>query len=191
MNAVPPEPPWAELGLEIDEATERDDAVVVDERIRVLARESRLAIRCDPATRHQGDTTDTDVVDFQLQCVAHAHPDCRFRWVRVTLDISGIPGASIADLSPRDEISEHPVKITTTYSGGLKFEIAAVPVKPDLSVKRTTEQDIYFPSVSVSGVGFRYAMWNFTAVGEDPSKSIVPCACSPPFQPPPARSPQW
>jgi hypothetical protein len=170
MTTVPPDPPWAELRLEIDEATERDGPIVADEKVRVLARESRLAIRCDPATRHQGDAPGTDVVDFQLQCVAHAHPDCRFRWVRVTLDVSGIQGASIADLSPRDEISEHPVKITTTYSGGLKFEIATVPVKPDLSVKRTTEQDIYFPAVSVSGVGFGYAMWNFTAVGEDPLK---------------------
>ena len=40
----------------------------------------------------------TDVIDFLLHCVAHAHPDCRFRWVRVTLDLSDTVGASITDL---------------------------------------------------------------------------------------------
>jgi hypothetical protein len=28
-----------------------------------------------------------------------------------------------------------------------------MPLQPDLSAERTTEQDIYFPAVSVSGVG--------------------------------------
>jgi len=170
MTAVLLGQPWAEPALEIDEDTEREGSVVADQEIRVLARASRLAIRCDPATRHRGDAPGTDVVDFPLHCVAHAHPDCRFRWVRVTLDVSGTAGASIADLSPRDEISEHPVKITTTYSSGLKFDIAAIPLQPDLSAERTTEQDIYFPAVSVSGVGFGYAIWDFTAIGEAPLK---------------------
>lgn len=170
MPTVLPGQPWAEPALEIDEDTEREGSVVVDEEIRVLARSSRLALRCDPATRYRGDVPGTAVIDFPLHCVAHAHPDCRFRWVRVTLDVSGTAGASIADLSPRDEISEHPVKINTTYSSGLKFDIAAIPLKPDLSVKRTTEHDIYFPKVSVSGIGFGYAMWDFTAIGEDPLK---------------------
>lgn len=170
MTTGLPGEPWAEPTLEIDEDTEREGSVVADEEIRVLARASRLAVRCDPATRHPGDAPGTDVVDFALHCVAHAHPECRFRWVRVTLDVSGTAGASITDLSPRDEISEHPVKITTTYSGGLKFDIAAIPLQPDLSAERTTEQDIYFPAVSVSGVGFGYAMWDFTAIAEAPLK---------------------
>ena len=29
---------------------------------------------------------------------------------------------------------------------------------------------MYFPKVSVSGVDFGYAMWDFTAVGEEPLK---------------------
>jgi hypothetical protein len=167
---VLPGQPWAEPALEIDEDTEREGSVVADEGIRVLARASRLALRCDPAARHRGEIPGTDVVDFPLHCVAQAHPDCRFRWIRVTLDVSGTAGASIADLSPRDEISEHPVKITTTYSSGLKFNIAAIPLQPDLSAERTTEQDTYFPAVSVSGIGFGYAMWDFTAIGEAPLK---------------------
>ena len=161
---------WAEPALEIDEQTERGGAIGVDQEIRVLARANRLAIHCDPATRHDGPTAGTQLLDFQLRCVAHAHPECRFRWVRVTLNLSETDGAYVTDLSPRDEVSEHPVKVTTRYSGGLKFDIAAVPLHPDLSAERETEQDVYFPQVSVSGVDFGYAMWDFTAVGEEPLK---------------------
>lgn len=154
---------WAEPVLQIDEKSE-----VTDKNIRVLARDSRLAIRCDRAVRQRGDSPGTDMIDFPLHCVAHAHPECRFRWVRVKLDLSGTAGASITDLSPRDEISEHPVKLTTTYHRGLTFNIAATPLQPDLSIERSTEQDIYFPVITVSGVGLSYAIWDFTAVADAP-----------------------
>jgi hypothetical protein len=161
---------WAEPSLDIDEQFERAGPLVADQEIRVLARANRLAVRCDTAARHHGHAPDTDVIDFLLRCVAQAHPECRFRWVRVTLDLSSTAEASITDLSPRDEISEHPVKISTTYSGGLKFDIAALPIHPELSAERGTEQDVYFPKISVSGIDFSYAMWDFTAVGEEPLK---------------------
>lgn len=161
---------WAEPSLDIDQQTERGGPLTADQEIRVLARANRLAIRCDAAARHRGDAPGTDVIDFPLHCVAHAHPECRFRWVRVTLDLSGTAEASITDLSPRDEISEHPVKISTTYTGGLKFDIAMLPVHPELSAEHSTEQDVYFPKISVSGVDFGYAMWDFTAIGDEPLK---------------------
>ena len=70
---------WAEPVLEIDEHAERADPVVADQEIRVLARANRLAVRCDPATRHEGPTPGTQLLDFPLRCVAHAHPECRFQ----------------------------------------------------------------------------------------------------------------
>jgi hypothetical protein len=165
---------WAEPALDVDDSSERESAIVADEEVRVLARANRLAIRCDPAVRHRGDGARDgarlDVLDFALRCVAHAHPDCRFRWVRVTLDLSGTAGVSITDLVPRDEVSEHPVTISATYHAGVTFDIAAIPLKPELSADRTIEQDVYYPKISVSGVGFGYAMWEFTAVGEEPLK---------------------
>jgi hypothetical protein len=177
---------WAEPALDIDEQAERAGPFVADQQIRVLARANRLAIRCDTAARHRSDSPGTDLIDFPLRCVAHAHPECRFRWVRVTLDLSGTAGASITDLSPRDEISEHPVKISTTYTGGLKFDIAMLPVHPELSAEHTTEQDVYFPKISVSGVDFGYAIWDFTAIGDEPLKvdrplrllAIIPAAAA-------------
>jgi len=159
---------WAEPELEIDDESERSESASADQRIRVLARANRLGLACDPATRHPGQSDAGDVLDFPLRCVAHAHPDCRFRWVRVTLDLGGTDGVSIADLSPRDEISEQPVKITTTYHGGVSFSISALPVGPELSAERTTEQDVFFPTITSSGIGFSYAIWDFTAAGDAP-----------------------
>jgi hypothetical protein len=159
---------WAEPSLDIDQPTDRSPAT--DQKIRVLARTNRLAIKCEPAVRHGSGAPGTDVIDFPLHCVAHPHPECRFRWVQVTLDLSGTAGASITDLSPRDEISEHPIKISTTHTGGLKFDIAMIPVHPELSAEHSTEQDVYFPKISVSGIGFSYAMWDFTAIGDEPLK---------------------
>lgn len=161
---------WAEPVLQIDERIERGGPIVADQEIRVLARANRLAIRCNPATRHGGPAPGTEMLDFPLRCVAHAHPECRFRWVRVTLNLAETDGAYITDLSPRDEVNEHPVKVSTKYSGGLKFDIATLPVRPELSAERETEQDVYFPKISVSGIDFGYALWDFTAVGEEPLK---------------------
>jgi hypothetical protein len=55
--------PWAEPVLEIDEHTERGDAIGVDQEIRVLARANRLAIRCDPAIRHDGPEPGMQMLD--------------------------------------------------------------------------------------------------------------------------------
>jgi hypothetical protein len=66
---------------------------------------------------------------------------------------------------------------------GLKFDIAALPVHPELSAGRGTEQDVYYPKISVSGIDFGYAMWDLTAVGEEPLKARdAPAASS--VQPP-------
>jgi hypothetical protein len=161
--------PWAEPVLDIDEdaIAERAEPIILDREIRVLARANRIALVREPAARHPGQLPGLDAIDFPLRCVAHAHPDCRFRWVRITLDLAGASGSSIRDLSPRDEITDHPVKITTSYHGGLSFAVAALPLHPDLAAERTTERDVYFPTITTSGIGLTHAIWDFTAVASN------------------------
>ena len=164
-NAASPGLPWAAPTLEIDDSAERATGRVLDEQIRVLARENRLAVVRDIVARHP--LADGVVaIEVPLRCVAQAHPDCRFRWVRITVDLGGTEGVSICDLSPRDEVSEQPVKVTTTYHGGLSFSIAAVALSPEVSADRTTEHDVYFPTVTSSGIGLAAALWDFTAVAD-------------------------
>jgi len=159
---------WAEppLDIDADAGDERAGALVADEQIRVMARASRLALRCEPAERHPGPVAGTEILDFRLRCVAHADPECHFRWVRVNLALPD--GAVITDLVPRTEVSEHPVKITHTYGGGVKLDIAVVPFSPEVTAERATEQDVYFPKISTSGIDLGYALWDFTAVGAEP-----------------------
>lgn len=161
---------WLDVALDLDEdalAERWDGEIVVDDRLRVLARENHLSLwRSDPDLVDLGDGT--AALDLSLHCVAHAHPDCRFRWVRLTLDFADASGVQIADMSPRDEISTIPVTLRTTWSGGLSFEIESLPLAPEAQVERSREQNVYFPKLTASGIRFRSAVWDFTAVGEEP-----------------------
>ena len=163
---------WAAPDLDIDATAplERGGTLTVDHDIKVLARANRLALHRDRFSRYPAgeDTRGMDIVDIPLYCVAHAHPDCRFRWVRITLDLGSNTDVVIQDMSPRDEVADHPVKITTTYHGGLSFTIASVPVAPEVWVEHSMERDVYFPTVTVSGAKLTHAIWDFTAIAGGP-----------------------
>lgn len=169
-GATPPGPHVeADFSMEIDEAAleERAEPVSFDTHVRLLAKENRFGLRAGPAVRHRLETSPGTAVDLPLRCVAHRHPECRLRWVSLLVDVSGCDG-TVLDLSPRDEVAAHPVRVTTTFGGGLSFQIAAVPVEPEATMERTREQDVFFPKVTASGQGFGAARWDFTQVGQEP-----------------------
>jgi hypothetical protein len=35
------------------------------------------------------------------------------------------------------------------------------PAHPELSAERSAEQDVYFPKITVSGIGFGHAIWDW------------------------------
>jgi hypothetical protein len=74
----------------------------------------------------------------------------------------------VHDLSPRDEVSGNPVKITTSYHGGLSLNIASIPLGPEVSGDRSTERDVYFPSITAPGIDLTHAIWDFTAIAGAP-----------------------
>ncbi|MEU5524953.1 hypothetical protein ABZ759_30990 [Streptomyces sp. NPDC047860] len=166
---------WAEdeavtdFAMEIDEAglEERAEPVSVDQSTRLLARENRFGLRADPASWQAAEAPASTVVDVRLRCVAHRHPECRLRWVTLSVDVSGSEG-TVLDLSPRDEVSTHPVRVATRYGGGLSLDILAIPPGPEVALERSSEQDVFFPQVTTSGPGFGSARWDFTQVGEAP-----------------------
>ena len=161
---------WAAPDLDIDEDAllERAPTFVIDHQVRLLARANRLALVRGRTERHNAVQAGTDAIDVPLRCVAHAHPACRFRWVRISVDLSPTDGAVVHDLSPRDEVAGQPVKITTTHHGGLSFHIAALSLGPEVSGERSTERDVYFPTVTSSGIGLTHAIWDFTALADAP-----------------------
>ncbi|MEU1480893.1 hypothetical protein ACFYZ8_26675 [Streptomyces sp. NPDC001668] len=159
----------ADFVMDIDEAAleERAEPVTLDRTVRLMARENRFALRAGPDAWHPLASGQGSTVDIPLRCVAHRHPECRLRWVRVSVDVSESDGR-ILDLSPKDEVATEPVKVTTRYSGGLSLEIEAVPLGPEVSVERAREQDVYLPRLTSSGPMFSAAWWDFMQVGEAP-----------------------
>lgn len=166
---------WAEgdavvdFALEIDEAglEERAEPVALDQSTRLLARENRFGLRAEPIAWHAVDAPAGTVVDVRLRCVAHRHPECRLRWVSLSVDVSASEG-TVLDLSPREEVSTHPVRVATRYGGGLSLDILTIPLGPEMTLERSREQDVFFPQVTTSGPGFGSARWDFTQVGEAP-----------------------
>jgi len=157
----------AEFGLEIDEqATKRSTYTASEERsLRVLGHENRIGIAMRAPRPAESDDPNRAGYDIGMMLAVHAHPECRFVWSRLVVDLSGTPDAMIEDMVP-DEVEDSAVEIDTTVKG-LKFatvlKVVNVEVNPELARKRTT----YFPTMTASGAGFRKAYWDFMAKGND------------------------
>lgn len=159
-----------DVPLELDEGglgQRGGEAIIADERLRLMMRENRLGLRKGATRSLLLDGGATAATDIPLQCVAHAHPECRFRWVRLVIDFGPAAGALIRDLSPREVVGSEPVKIVTKHSGGLSFEVETFKLGPEFSVEKSTEHEVYFPEIVSSGVGFSAAYWNFQAPAEE------------------------
>jgi Cellulose binding domain len=92
---------WLDFPMEVDNGAldERWDGVVVlDESLRAMARENRLSLwRSDPERVDQGDGT--AALLLELRCVAHAHPDGRFRWSAFAGTQVTLPAESVVVLT--------------------------------------------------------------------------------------------
>jgi hypothetical protein len=104
--------------------------------------------------------------DIGLMLVLHAHPECRFTWARLIVNLSSTPDAVIQDMAP-SEVEDVAVEVETKVGAGLKFatvlKAVDIEVNPELARKRT----VHFPKVLASGTGFRKAYWDFSASGDD------------------------
>ncbi|MBE1584293.1 hypothetical protein ACFPOI_29930 [Nonomuraea angiospora] len=158
----------ADTPLEVDDeglAVERDaDAagrIIGDRDIRLLLRENRIALSRGETSR----VSDT-VCDVPLTCVVHSHPQCRFVWSRLMVDLTPTPDAVIKDMAPREVMADQPVELKTTVGVGLKFEIAAKALSAEAKPEYSSSQTVYYPRIVSSGTGFTRGYWDFLALGE-------------------------
>lgn len=149
----------------IGEAQERnEEAIVGDQFIAMLGRENWIALAkgtSSPIQPSEGDDPGRFYLDVPLVCVAQPHPECRFRWVRLIVDLTPTPEARIQDMAPREVRGEHPVELKTTVSLDLKFVSAAF--KPE----RTDSRTVYYPEIVSAGPGFARGYWDFLALAGD------------------------
>lgn len=143
------------------------EALIVDEQIRMLAHENRLVLRRDKTERTPVDV-ETSALYMLLRCIAHPHPECRFQWVRISMDFSENPNVSVREIFPQRIDGTEPVKVSMKRSASLSLEYGASKLGTGVEVERGTEQSIYYPSIVGSGVNTSSVLWDFQAQGEAP-----------------------
>ena len=158
----------AEFELEVDEhETDRSGFTASEERLlNVLGRGNRIGIALRSPHPARSDDPDRTVNDIGLMLVVHAHPECRFVWSRLVVDLSDPPGATIEDMVPK-EVDETAVEIETRIGADLKFATISKPVNISRDQELARKRTAYFPTVTASGPGFRTAYWDFTAKGDE------------------------
>ncbi|MGH8326197.1 MAG: hypothetical protein ACRET2_05485 [Steroidobacteraceae bacterium] len=156
-----------EFELEVDQQeADRSTYTASEERsLSPLGRDNRIGVAMRAPRPAESDDPNRAVYDIGLMLAVHAHPECRFVWSRLVVDLSRTPNAMIEDMVP-DKVEDSAVEIETSIKG-LKFvpvlKVINVEVNPELARKRTT----YFPTMTASGAGFRKAYWDFMAKGND------------------------
>jgi hypothetical protein len=156
-----------EFELEVDEqeATRSTYTTSEERSLSVLGRENRIGIAVRAPRPAESDDPNRAGYDIGMMLAVHAHPECRFMWSRLVVDLSGTPDAKIEDMAP-DKVEDSAVEIETIVKG-LKFapvlKVINVEVNPELTRKRTT----YFPTMTASGAGLSKAYWDFMAKGND------------------------
>ncbi|MEU9172320.1 hypothetical protein AB0D34_31795 [Streptomyces sp. NPDC048420] len=155
-----------EPGLSLERGPGEASAVIGDKDIRLLLRETRIALAKAATTRISTDDDSTVGYDIPLTCVIHAHPRCRVRYSRLGVDFSPTAGAVISDMAPREVLSEHPVEITTTVRAGLTFAVAADVLGGELGSEQSRLRTVYHPKIVASGIGFTRGYWDFLADGD-------------------------
>jgi hypothetical protein len=151
--------------IDADELERASPNVIIDEAYRSLGRDSRLGLARGPATTIR----DGDAVYHHIpfRCVLHPHPECRFDWARLTMDLSEPTATTIVDMAPIEVQGETPVEIETTTGIVRTLNAKVVPVTGELSATKKQKQSVYFPRILTSGIGFSSGYWDFLAHGDE------------------------
>ena len=105
--------------------------------------------------------------DIPLICIVHSHPECRFRWSRLMIDLSPTTEARIRDMSPREVWGDKPVELKTTIGIGLKFTTVANVVNAEMNPEYTNSRTVYYPEIVSSGPGFTKGYGDFLALSSE------------------------
>ena len=153
--------------LEVDEQEDdRSQYTPLEERaLRLLGRENRIGVAVRAPQLAEASEPGQAAYDIGLMLVVHAHPECRFVWSRLVVDLSGTPGAVVEDMAPA-EVEDKAVEVETRVSAGLKFTTVLTAVDIELKPELTRKRTVHFPTVTASGTGFRKAYWDFMANGD-------------------------
>lgn len=152
-----------DFSINIDQPALRvrgDEPAIIDEEVKLLARETRLGLAILESREYE--EANRKARYLSMRCVGDAHPECRIRWLYLAVKFPKGKDIRVEDLAPEEVKSEEPVKITTSYKGGLSLEVLKVKLAPEANIERSTETQAYFSTVRGTGKGFGYANWTFS-----------------------------
>lgn len=179
--------------LEVDEEeTDRAEYLPsAEEALRLIGRDNRVGIVARKPVRTPSPSLPRGRVayDIGLMLVLHAHPECKFKWSRLVVDLASTPNAIIEDMAPA-EVMDEPVEVETRVGAELKFATILKAVDIQLTPEVTRKRTVHFPSVTASGTGFPKGYWDFQA-GEGsyiPSNRELRLLCSAPAHAPVAAT---
>jgi hypothetical protein len=144
-----------------------EEAIIGDRDIRLLLRENRIALAKGKSNPVQNDDPDLAYYDVPLICIVNSHPECRFRWARLVIDLTPTKEARIRDMAPREVRGDKPVELKTSVGVGLKFETAANILGAEVKPEYTTSRTVYYPEIVSAGPGFTKGHWDFLALTND------------------------
>lgn len=155
-----------DLNIEALHELSGDDQVAYEE-VRIWGRSNHLAIRRGALSKQEIDYGRRAVWEVPLQCLVHPHPECRFRYLRLSVDFrqemdgADLRSVRIEDLSPQKVDGKDPVRIVTKRSGDLSFEFETIGMGGTASATMSQESQVYFPVVRGSKVIAGLAVWDF------------------------------
>ena len=143
------------------------EAVIIDHNIRLLLRENRIALAKGKSSPVQSNDLGLAYYDVPLICVVMSHPECRFQWSRLIVDLSLTKEARICDMSPQEVRGNKPVELKTTIGANLKFETVGKVLSFELAPEIASSRTVYYPEIVSAGPGFTIGYWDFLALTSD------------------------
>ncbi|MEV6951149.1 hypothetical protein [Streptomyces sp. NPDC051183] len=155
-----------EFALDVDEQEDaRSEYTAAEERtLRLLGHENRIGVAVRTPAPADAPGPGRAAYDIGLMLVVHAHPECRFVWSRLVVDLTATPGAVIHDMVP-DQVEDTAVEVETRVGAGLAFATLFSAVDISATPEVTRRRTVHFPTVTASGTGFHKAYWDFAAKG--------------------------
>lgn len=148
--------------------------VVGEQRIKVIGRENRVRLYKQEPVQINSYVSpgireaDTDYFSISFRCTLHPHPECRFQYARVAIDMSEhSPGVIVRDLFPREVVAPLAIEKNLKLTAALEYGFLKVAV--DRSTKFS--QEIYYPKLYSFGRDSQTAYWDFRAIGDDVIRS--------------------
>lgn len=132
----------------------------ITEEVRLLGKKSFIGfniLHCDKWSLDNGLST----LYISLRLKAVAFKGSYFETAECSLDFGNLPG-KVIDMVPSGIIEEDDaVEVTTTYEGGIKFEVAKIALGPNVSVEKQKKFNVYIPKTVSHGIDGPGCGWEF------------------------------